>query len=80
MICRGVLLDIPALTGVEHLEVAYGITDEYLEQALENTKSTEVDVALIRTGWFKLYHNERISLEEFKRRGFAPFPLLKVSA
>ncbi|KEF60751.1 uncharacterized protein A1O9_02312 [Exophiala aquamarina CBS 119918] len=64
MVCRGVLLDIPALKGVEHLDPAYGITAEDLEQALGDTEINEGDVVLVRTGWLKLYHDERAFLGE----------------
>lgn len=64
MICRGVLLDIPALKGVEYLEAGYGVTPEDLEQALGETELRKGDVALVRTGWLKLYHDERAFLGE----------------
>jgi kynurenine formamidase len=52
IIARGVLLDIPALKGVECLPPSYGITGEDCQQALERQGVTlgEGDVALVRTG------------------------------
>ena len=64
MICRGVLLDIPALKGVEHLDASYGITPEDLEAALGDTEIHKGDVVLVRTGWLKLYHDEHAFLGE----------------
>lgn len=56
MFTRGVLLDIPALKGLDHLPAAYGITIEDLESAMGNTALNKGDVALIRTGWIQKYH------------------------
>jgi kynurenine formamidase len=52
IIARGVLLDIPAVKGVECLPDSYGITSEDCQQALERQGVTlgEGDVALVRTG------------------------------
>lgn len=54
---RGILLDIPALKGVEHLDFGYAITDEDVESALER-QGLELragDAVLVRTGWIELF-------------------------
>lgn len=53
MVRRGVLLDIPALKGVEQLEGGYEITVADLEAAVDaqGTPVGEGDVVLIRSGW-----------------------------
>ncbi len=53
MVCRGVLLDVARLHGVDVLPSGYGITEEDLASA-ERESGVEVragDVALIRSGW-----------------------------
>jgi kynurenine formamidase len=55
MVCRGVLLDIPRLKGVERLDAGYGITGEDLAAALGETPLNRGDVVLVRTGWIQLY-------------------------
>jgi len=57
MVCRGVLLDIPATLGLGRLPPGYGITPQHLEQALGKLTLGAGDVALIRTGWQQLYQN-----------------------
>lgn len=54
---RGILLDIPALKGVEHLDFGYAITAEDVEAALErqNTELRAGDAVLVRTGWIELF-------------------------
>lgn len=59
MVCRGVLLDIPALKGVSRLEAGYGITNEDLQAALGDTPLNKGDVALIRTGWIQQYSDAK---------------------
>jgi kynurenine formamidase len=53
MVCRGVLLDVPAALGIEACDPAYEITPDDLEAASERagTRLGEGDVALLRTGW-----------------------------
>ncbi len=53
LVCRGVLLDIPATKGVDCLDAGYGVTADDLRAALERagTSLRRGDVALIRTGW-----------------------------
>ncbi|KAF3934653.1 hypothetical protein ABW20_dc0103353 [Dactylellina cionopaga] len=56
MVCRGVLLDIPKLKGVDRLEPGYAITKQDLQAALgDETQINKGDVVLIRTGWIQLY-------------------------
>ncbi|KAH8906497.1 putative cyclase [Coniochaeta sp. PMI_546] len=62
MICRGILLDIPALKGVSRLEAGYGITDDDLQAALGDTPLNKGDVALIRTGWIQQYADAKAYL------------------
>jgi kynurenine formamidase len=53
MVCRGVLLDVAGLHGVDVLPGGYGITTEDLASA-EREAGVEVrtgDVALVRSGW-----------------------------
>ena len=53
LVCRGVLLDVAGLRGVDVLPGGYGITEEDLASA-EREAGMEVragDVALIRSGW-----------------------------
>jgi kynurenine formamidase len=53
LVCRGVLLDIPALHGVEVLDPGYEVTAEDLDQAQKRAGTTvrAGDAVLIRTGW-----------------------------
>lgn len=57
MVCRGVLLDIPAALGISRLSPGHGITPDELEKALGDQALNAGDVALIRTGWIQLYHD-----------------------
>ena len=53
MVCRGVLLDVAGLHGVDVLPAGYGITGEDLASA-ERESGVELragDVALVRSGW-----------------------------
>jgi kynurenine formamidase len=53
IICRGILLDVPAVHGVDVLEAGYEITPQDLETAEERT-GTRIragDAVLIRSGW-----------------------------
>lgn len=54
---RGILLDIPALKGVEHLDFGYAITADDVTAALER-QGVELragDAVLVRTGWIELF-------------------------
>jgi kynurenine formamidase len=53
MVCRGVLLDVPACLGAAMLDAAHPITADELERTCE-FQGTEVragDAVLVRTGW-----------------------------
>ncbi len=57
---RGILVDIPALKGVDQLEKGYAITMDDFRQALERQGIEDVqqgDVVLIRTGWNNLWRD-----------------------
>lgn len=57
MATRGVLLDIPALMGVDHLAGDFLITAEHVEGCLDR-QSLEIfpgDAVLVRTGWPRVY-------------------------
>ena len=53
MLCRGVLLDIPALLGVAQLEAAFPVTGEILEECCrrQGVAVEAGDAVLIRSGW-----------------------------
>jgi kynurenine formamidase len=55
LVCRGVLLDVPAALGVDACEPAYEITPDDLDAAVERqgTPIGEGDVVLVRSGWGK---------------------------
>lgn len=55
LVCRGVLLDIPRLKGVDCLEPEQAVTASDLEAAAtaQGVEVREGDVVLIRTGWPK---------------------------
>ena len=57
LLCRGVMLDIPALRGVERCEGGYEVTVDDLENAAlrQGTAVGRDDVVLIRTGWGQLF-------------------------
>lgn len=53
IVCRGVLLDVPAALGMGQLPPAYSITPGDLERccALQSTEVRPGDAALVRTAW-----------------------------
>lgn len=53
MMCRGILLDVPATLGVGRLDPGQEITVADLERTIERqgTKPGEGDVVLVRSGW-----------------------------
>ncbi|WGX96871.1 cyclase family protein [Nocardioides sp. L-11A] len=58
MVCRGVLLDVPAALGIpQGCEAGYEITRADLEATVEKqgTRPAEGDVVLIRSGWGRLF-------------------------
>jgi kynurenine formamidase len=60
MICRGILLDVPAALGVERCAPGYEITPEDLQCAasLAGAEPRPGDVVLVRSGWGQL-HGQR---------------------
>jgi kynurenine formamidase len=59
MVCRGVLLDIPAVLGADACPPAFEIMPEHLEAAVERqgTEVGEGDVALVRSGWAQRWND-----------------------
>jgi kynurenine formamidase len=53
MVCRGVLLDVPAALGLDGCEPAYEITTDDLDACVDRqgTPVREGDVVLVRSGW-----------------------------
>jgi len=52
MVCRGVLLDVPAALGIDACEPGYEVTPADLEAAAaRGARPQPGDVALVRTGW-----------------------------
>jgi kynurenine formamidase len=54
---RGVLVDIPALRGVDRLDAGEPITADDLEHAIQRQEVTvgTGDIVLVRTGWYQHY-------------------------
>lgn len=68
---RGVLLDFPALEGVDELDAQYEMTPERLEAACR-AQSVDVragDVVLLRTGWAKRWPDARRYLNGLQQPG-----------
>lgn len=57
VVCRGVLLDVAALHGVDVLDGGYGVTPDDLAAAADRAGVTVApgDVALVRTGWARRF-------------------------
>ena len=58
---RGVMLDIPAYMGVDHLGPAEAVTSDDLDNVAANQR-VELkpgDVVLVRTGWYTLFGKDR---------------------
>jgi kynurenine formamidase len=55
---RGVLLDLPAVKGVDRLDKGYAITADDLDEAVEHARVVlePGDVVLVRTGHMKYFH------------------------
>lgn len=53
IVCRGLLLDVPATLGRDSCEPAYEITPDDLEATVERQRTTPAggDVLLVRSGW-----------------------------
>jgi kynurenine formamidase len=62
IVSRGVLLDLPAVKGVERLEPGYAITPDDLDAAVDHARVTLApgDVALVRTGHLQLLHQGEV--------------------
>ena len=60
---RGVMLDIAAYKGVEHLATAEPVTATDLDNvaAAQGIELKPGDVVLVRTGWYNLFHSDRKS-------------------
>ena len=61
MVGRGVMLDIPAYRGVEHLQRGEIVTVADLDGCCE-AQGVQVlpgDVLLVRTGWYSLFYKDR---------------------
>lgn len=60
MVCRGVLLDIPAVIGAEVCAADHEVTPDNLDAAVERqgTAPRPGDVVLIRTGWGRRFDEE----------------------
>lgn len=59
IVCRGVILDIAALHGVDLLEGGYEVSVEDLDEAArrQSVDVMEGDAVLIRTGWSRHWNN-----------------------
>ena len=55
IVCRGVLLDVPKALGLEACEPGYEVTSDDLDAALNGVSLGAGEVALVRTGWGKLW-------------------------
>ena len=60
---RGVMLDVAAYKGVEHLATAEPVTATDLDNvaAAQGIELKPGDVVLVRTGWYNLFHSDRES-------------------
>lgn len=61
MVGRGVMLDIPAYRKVDHMAPAEIVTGEELDDigAAQGIKIEQGDIVLIRTGWYKVFYQDR---------------------
>lgn len=66
LITRGVVLDVAATKGVEHLDGGEVVTVELLQKALNAARVTlqPGDVVLIRTGWGKYFMTDNVKYTE----------------
>jgi kynurenine formamidase len=60
IVTRGVMLDVAAYLGVEHLESGTVITPQMLQECSEaqGVRVEEGDAVLIRTGWLKVFDSD----------------------
>jgi kynurenine formamidase len=57
LVCRGVLIDVPAALGIEMCAPAYEVTPDDLDAACDRqgARPEAGDVVLVRTGWGRLW-------------------------
>ena len=61
MVGRGIMLDLPASMGIEHIKPDYTVTGEDLDRAADAQGVTieTGDIVLVRTGWYTLFEKDR---------------------
>ena len=66
MVGRGIMLDLPAYMGIEHIGPEYTVTGEDLDGAAkaQDVSIDTGDIVLVRTGWYTLFEKDR-ALWEF---------------
>ena len=60
LVTRGVMIDLPALAGVEALPADFLVTADHIESALERQSMTieRGDAVLVRTGWSETFKTD----------------------
>jgi kynurenine formamidase len=60
-VSRGVMLDLPRLSGVRHLALGEVVTVEAMEECarMQQTPIQSADVLLLRTGWYTVFKDDR---------------------
>ena len=63
---RGILLDIAACKGVDHLNLGESITDSDLTRCAEKqqVKPQAGDILLVRTGWLRVFETDRALFDQ----------------
>jgi kynurenine formamidase len=63
---RGVLLDMAAFRGVDHMEMGEVITPDDLDACArhEGVRLEEGDIVLVRTGWYRIFEKDRARFDE----------------
>lgn len=66
IVARGVLLDMAAVRGVDHLELGEVVTPEDLDDCArqEGVQLGAGDVVLVRTGWYRIFETNRALFDE----------------
>ncbi|MFQ5933827.1 MAG: cyclase family protein [Dehalococcoidia bacterium] len=66
MVGRGVMLDIPAYRGIDHMAPAEVVTPDDLDGAAkaQGVKFEPGDIVLVRTGWYTLFYKDRAQWEK----------------
>ena len=61
LVARGVMLDLPRLLGVPHLELGEVVTVDNMQKCArsQNTAIRSGDVLLLRTGWYTVFQTDR---------------------